>query len=113
MVQFEGQWMTPSERDAILEERDDRFNELMRLDAERRARDAEERAADAEARAQQATLDAAVGGIPLYYGSGYVVGGYPSWTGMDTAMAGPGTATSGGNRPAQSGRRWECIRTRR
>jgi len=80
-VQFEGQWMTPAERDAILEERDDRFNELLRLDAERRARDAEQRAAEAEARAQS-TLDAAgyaVGGIPLYYGSGYVVGGYPSY----------------------------------
>jgi hypothetical protein len=78
LVQFEGQWMTPAERDAVLEERDDRFNELLRLDAERRARDAEARAAEAEARAQQAA-GYAVGGIPLYYGSGYVVGGYPSY----------------------------------
>jgi hypothetical protein len=82
MVQFEGAWMMPAERDAILVERDARFNELLRLDAERRARDAELRVADAEARAQQATLDAAagaVGGIPLWWGGSYVVGGYPSY----------------------------------
>jgi hypothetical protein len=78
MVQFEGAWMTPTERDAILEERDTRFNDLLRLDAERRARDAELRAAEAEARAQ-ATLDASsAGSIPLWgWGGNYIVPGYP------------------------------------
>ena len=80
LVEFEGAWLTPAERDAILVQRDARFNELLRLDAERRARDAELRAAEAEARAQ-ATVDAAgaVGGIPLWYGGSYVVGGYPAY----------------------------------
>jgi hypothetical protein len=80
LVEFEGAWLTPAERDAILEQRDARFNELLRLDAERRARDAERRAAEAEARAQ-AIVDAAgaVGGIPLWYGGSYVVGGYPGY----------------------------------
>jgi len=96
MVQFEGAWMMPAERDAILQERDARFNELLRLDAERRAQDAEARAAEAEARANQATLDAAanaVGGIPLWYGGGYVVPGYyPSYPGY--------------GRPPHGGRPW-------
>ena len=80
LVAFEGAWLTPAERDAILEQRDARFNELLRLDAERRARDAERRAAEAEARAQ-ATVDAAgaVSGLPLWYGGAYVVGGYPAY----------------------------------
>jgi hypothetical protein len=77
-VQFEGAWITPAERDAIVDERDARFNELRLLDAERRARDAELRAADAELRAQQAALSvgAGVAGIPLWWGSGYVTPGY-------------------------------------
>jgi hypothetical protein len=80
LVAFEGAWLTPAERDAILEQRDTRFNELLRLDAERRARDAERRAAEAEARAQ-ATADAAgaVSGLPIWYGGSYVVGGYPAY----------------------------------
>jgi hypothetical protein len=80
LVAFEGAWLTPAERDAILEQRDARFNELLRLDAERRAREAERRAAEAEARAQ-ATVDAAgaLGGLPLWYGGPYVVGGYPAY----------------------------------
>ena len=80
LVEFEGAWLTPAERDAILVQRDARYNELLRLDAERRARDAELRAAEAEARAQ-ATVDAAgaVGGFPLWYGGSYVVGGYPAY----------------------------------
>jgi hypothetical protein len=92
LVAFEGAWLTPAERDAILEQRDARFNELLRLDAERRARDAERRAAEAEARAQ-ATVDAAgaVGGIPLWYGGSYVVGGYPAY---------------GYARPPYGGKRW-------
>jgi hypothetical protein len=98
MVQFEGAWVTPAERDSILEERDARFNELLRIDAERRARDAELRAAEAEARAQQATLDAAagaVGGIPYWYGGGYVVGGYPVYPGY--------------GRPRYGGKNWRST----
>ncbi|MDH4066931.1 MAG: hypothetical protein OEW19_21230, partial [Acidobacteriota bacterium] len=74
LVDFEGAWMTPAERDAILARRDAQFNDLLRLDAERRARDADMRAAEAEARAQQAAFDAASSavGIPLWWSAGYV-----------------------------------------
>jgi len=66
LVPFEGAWMTPAERDDILKQRDDRYNELVRLDAERRARDEEIRAAEAFAR--EAALSPGVAGIPLWWG---------------------------------------------
>lgn len=74
-VQFEGEWMTPAEQDAILRERDAATRaEQATLDAERRAQDAEARAAEAEARAREA--EAAVpgnAGFPMYWG------GYTTW----------------------------------
>jgi hypothetical protein len=74
-VQFEGEWMTPAEQDAIRRERDAATQtEQARLDAERRAQDAEARAAEAEARAREA--EAAVpgnAGFPMYWG------GYTTW----------------------------------
>jgi hypothetical protein len=71
LVQFEGEWMTPADRDAILGQRDARRAELARLDAERRAREAEARAADAEARARQAEAAQYGAGASLWYGAGW------------------------------------------
>lgn len=73
LVQFEGEWITAPERDAILGQRDARLAELGRIDAERRARDAEARAADAEARAREAEAASAQygAGVSLWYGSGW------------------------------------------
>ena len=75
-VQFEGEWMTPAEHDAILRERaaaDEQ--ERQAQEADQRARDAEQRAAEAEERARQAdeaAAQAATDGplLPLYYGWG-------------------------------------------
>ena len=96
MVPFEGAWMMPAERDAILAERDARFNDLVRLDAERRVRDAEQRAAEAEARAQQLAYDAATraSGIPLWWGGSYAAGGY---------------AAHGYGRPSRGGKPWRST----
>ena len=70
-VQFEGEWMTPAEQQAILQQRNaEQQAEAARLDAERRAQDAEARAADAEARAREA--ESAVpgnAGYPMYWGN--------------------------------------------
>jgi hypothetical protein len=79
-VQFEGEWMTASEQDAILKQRDSAQQaEVAALEAERRAREAEARAADAEARAREA--EAAVpgnAGFPMYWG-GYWGPGPTVW----------------------------------
>jgi tetratricopeptide (TPR) repeat protein len=64
-VKFEGDWMTPAERQAILQHRS------AAADAERateRAREAEARAREAEARARE--TEEAQEGIPLYWGWG-------------------------------------------
>jgi hypothetical protein len=73
LVQFEGEWITPAERDAILGQRDARLAELGRIDAERRAREAEARAADAEARAREAEAASAQygAGVSWWYGTGW------------------------------------------
>lgn len=81
LVSFEGAWMTPAERDTIIRQRDDRFNELLRLDAERRVRDAEMRAAEAEALAREATRQQSTAGIPLWWGTGYAYPFYGSGRG--------------------------------
>lgn len=79
-VQFESEWMTPAEQQAILQQRDaEQQAEAARLDAERRVQDAEARAAEAEARAREA--EAAMpgnAGYPMYWGNywGY---GPPVW----------------------------------
>jgi hypothetical protein len=80
-VQFEGEWMTPAEQQAILRERAaDGAETRRRLDDERRARDAEARAAEAEAQARKAEAEEAQAsqGIPLWYGWGVGPATWPS-----------------------------------
>ena len=70
-VQYEGEWITPAEHEAILRERaaeDARDRE--RREAESRVREAEARAEEAEARAREAEAQQASEGIPLWYGWG-------------------------------------------
>jgi hypothetical protein len=69
-VQFEGEWMTPAEQQAILGDRAAEADERRRQQADARQREAQE----AEARARQAEADAAAAqqseGLPLWYGWG-------------------------------------------
>ena len=70
-VQYEGEWITPAEHEAILRERaaeDARDRE--RREADSRVREAEARAEEAEARAREAEAQQASEGIPLWYGWG-------------------------------------------
>lgn len=74
-VQFEGDWMTPAEREAILRERaSEEARERERREADQRVREAEARAEEAEARAREAEAEAkareATEGIPLWYAWG-------------------------------------------
>jgi hypothetical protein len=80
-VQFEGSWVTPEERRAILEERlATAAAERERMEAAARVRETEARARVAEAEARRAEYDAAQadGAIPLGYPYGGVYGGYGS-----------------------------------
>jgi hypothetical protein len=85
-VPFEGEWMAPAQRDALVQQREAaRQAELARLDAEWRAREAEARAAEAEARAREAQAAAAWNSvvIPYWWGAwGQAPAGrhYPSRT---------------------------------
>ena len=70
-VQFEGDWVTPAEHDAILRERaaaDDA--DRRRHEAEAKAREAEARAAEAEAKAREAEAQQTSDGIPVWYAWG-------------------------------------------
>ncbi|HET8646096.1 MAG TPA: hypothetical protein VFO85_11435, partial [Vicinamibacteria bacterium] len=70
LVQFEGSWVTPEERQALFSERAaDEAPRRDRLEAEARIREAEARAraAEAEARRVEAEQQAAEGGIPFPY----------------------------------------------
>jgi hypothetical protein len=70
-VQYQGEWITPAEHEAILRERaaeDARDRE--HRDAELRVREAEARAEEAEAQARKAEAEQASEGIPLWYGWG-------------------------------------------
>jgi hypothetical protein len=73
-VEFEGDWITPAEHDAILRERAaESARERERQEADSRVREAEARAEEAEARARQAESDASqtsVDGVPLWYAWG-------------------------------------------
>ncbi len=75
-VQFEGDWITPAEHEAILRERAAEAEQERRYrESELRAREAEARAQEAEARARQAEAEAAQTpasseGLPLWYGWG-------------------------------------------
>ncbi len=83
-VKFEGEWMTPTEHDAILRERAaESAQEDRRRQSEASAREAETRAQEAEARARQAEAEAkeaeeANQGIPLWYGWGAGPVSWPS-----------------------------------
>ena len=80
LVEFEGMWMSPEERQLRFEERAaaaqerqaQREGEARTREAEARAREATARAEAAEADARQARADQSGGGIPL----GAVYGGY-------------------------------------
>ena len=70
-VQYEGDWVTPAEHDAIVRERaaaDDA--DRRRHEAEAKAREAEARAAEAEAKAREAEAQQTSDGIPVWYAWG-------------------------------------------
>lgn len=72
LVPFEGQWMTPAEREALVRERTEAAaGEQLRREAEARTREAEARARAAEAEAQRAEAAAreaaeVTSGIPFF-----------------------------------------------
>jgi hypothetical protein len=70
-VQYEGEWITQAEHEAILRERAaEDAREHQQRTAEASAREAEARAEEAESRAREAEADQASDGIPLWYGWG-------------------------------------------
>lgn len=82
MVRFQGRWMTPSEQDFLLRDREQRADSERRVEEARRAtRDAEERARRAEREAERAHAAAAANAnSPWGYGSNVLVGS-PYWGG--------------------------------
>jgi hypothetical protein len=115
LVEFEGTWMSPDERQMRLEERAVAAQESRAIrEADARAREAEARAREATARAEAAEADARqaqmppadAGGIPYPlvfgpgYGSGYgpvVSGPYNPFPVVVTPR--PRSGTGGGHRP--------------
>jgi hypothetical protein len=95
-VKFEGEWMSPAEQSAILQQRAMEANQdRARRQAEASAREAEARVAEAEARARQAEAEAAqaqqpVEGLPLWYGWG---AGPVAWPTGPIVTRPPTTAT--------------------
>ncbi|HJS59139.1 MAG TPA: hypothetical protein VKA01_13640, partial [Vicinamibacteria bacterium] len=80
-VQYEGEWITPAEHEAIMRERAAEEREREREKSETRVREAEERAEQAEAKAKQAEAKAeqeASEGLPLWYGWGAGPVAWPS-----------------------------------
>lgn len=83
-VQYQGEWMTPAEHDAIQRENAaDAAREQERQAADTRAREAEARAAEAEARAKEAAAQQDQqywdGSYPGWYGTGYWGAGPVVW----------------------------------
>ena len=77
-VQFEGDWITPAEHDAILRQRAaESESDRRRQEAEARAREAEARADEAEAKARDAEAQTGSDGIPLWYAWGGGPGYWP------------------------------------
>ena len=70
-VQYDGQWITPAEHEAILRQRaaEDAHDQKLR-EADARAREAEAKAQEAEARAKEAEAQQASDGIPVWYAWG-------------------------------------------
>ncbi len=94
MVRFQGRWMTPSEQEFILRDREMRAESDRRVeDARRATRDAEERALRAEREAERARASAAANATsPWGYGSNVLVGS-SYWGGYGGGCAGRGCAT--------------------
>ncbi len=99
-VQYEGEWMTPAQRDALVGSRRAQTDaELRQAESDARVRDAEARARDAEARADQAEADAADSegdGIPLWWGAWGP--GPGSWPGPQPRPSQPTTLPARGGR---------------
>ena len=118
LVEFEGAWLTPAERDAILVQRDARFNELLRLDAERRTQLRVARAARSCVRPKPRPGHRRRS-MPPERWAGFRCGTEArTWSvaTLPTATATPGRRTvvsRGATRPATSGRRWVCTRRTR
>jgi hypothetical protein len=78
LVQFQGEWLTPQERDARLaQQQTEAALERQRIESETRLREAEARARQAEAEARRAEAEAAGVGqpatplVPLWMGAGF------------------------------------------
>jgi hypothetical protein len=87
-VRFEGEWITPSEHEAIMRERGLEADQERMRQAEARVQEAEARAQEAEQRAREAEAKAAESqptseGLPLWYGWGV---GPVSWSTGSIAM---------------------------
>ena len=99
-VQYEGEWMTPAQRDALVSSRRAQNDaELGQAESDARVREAEARAQDAEARADQAEADAADSegdGIPLWWGAWGP--GPGSWPGPQPRPSQPTTLPARGGR---------------
>jgi hypothetical protein len=115
LVEFDGQWMAPEEREVLLRERAaDAEQRMVAREADARAREAEARAREASARAdaaeadaRQARADQADGGIPLsaVYGPGYgpiVPGPYNPFPVVVTPGSRPGMSHGHHRPPAAS-----------
>jgi hypothetical protein len=96
-VQFEGEWMAPAERDAIVRERAaDNQQRHAQQQSELAAREAETRAQEAEAKAREAEAASANDwneGIPLWYGWGAGPVYWPSRPVVTHPIARPVTRT--------------------
>jgi hypothetical protein len=101
-VQYQGEWMTPAEHDAIQRESAaEAAREQERQAAEARVREAEARADEAEARAQQAAADQQQqwdDSYPGWYGTGYWGPGPVVWPTGRISVRPPGTVAT---RPAR------------
>lgn len=98
-VQYDGEWMTPAQRDALVSSRRAQTDaDLRQAESDARVRDAEARAQDAEARADQAEADADSegDGIPLWWGAWGP--GPGSWPGPQTRPSQPTTLPARGGR---------------
>ena len=92
LVYFDGRWMTPSEQDSLLRERERRADAERRVEEARRsAREAEEKAGRAEAEAARARA-AASSSIPVWgYGAPVIVVS-PHWGGYTAGCRGASCA---------------------
>ena len=101
-VQYQGEWMTPAEHDAIQRQNAaEAAREQERQATDARVREAEARAAEAEARAQQAAAEQQQSwdsSYPGWYGTGYWGAGPVVWPTGRINVRPPGTVAT---RPAR------------